>query len=276
MKIAIERSGLYRPICWLALMDADGIVDLVIRRHEESSSEPIQVLSDLRLEPMLNYSGKMARKAYQGYRKSWHATRKYCGILDFRIIDPTGKMEHSQLLSRSLGKIPIDSLRRVYDGEDPFKLGLSDVQLGLMCDIQCSFAEQEINWGIHDFQLRTHFGYPEMRETHLSNAVPRDFFMLFFERCMSEIDSGASIEESLRRISDPRYRASFVASKMVLMPPIKGSGNGRKIDPEFRPFLRSEALGGASPWVEPFLGRISDLCEDRGASPYWERAHSNH
>ena len=254
-------------------MDAEGMIDHVISKHENGSSEPINILSDLRLEPMLDYSGKMARKAYQGYRKSWHATRKYCGILDFRIMDPTGKMEHSQLLSRSLGKIPIDSLRRVYDGEDPFDLGLSEVQLELMCDIQCSFAEQEINWGIHDFQLRTHFGYPEMREDHLRNAVPRDFFMLYFEKCMSEIGAGASIEESIGRVSDPRYRASFVASKMVLMPPIKGSGNARRIDPDFRPFLRSEIIGGTRPWVEPFLDRIGELCEARGASPYWERAH---
>ena len=147
---------------------------------------------------MLDYSGKMARKAYQGYRKKWHEGRNYVGLLDFRIMDPTGKMEHSKLLARSIGRVPIEALREIYDGADPTILGLSKPQLALASDIQCSFAEQEINWGIREFQLRTHFGYPEMKAEHLRNAVPRDFFMMYFERCNAEILRGSSIESALR------------------------------------------------------------------------------
>ena len=254
-------------------MRADEIINAIISRHEEGSPEPIPILDDLRLEPMLDYGGKMARKAYQSYRKNWHKDRQHVGILDFRIMDPTGKMEHSQLLARSVGEVPIEALREVYDGGDPFDLGLSDKQLALACDIQCSFAEQEVNWGVHDFQLRTHFGYPGMRVEYLRNAVPRDFFMLYFERCDSEVGAGSRIEESLRLVSEPQYQESYVASKMVLMPPISGSGDGRRIRGDFLPYLRSANFEGVRPWIEPHLGRIGELCENRGVSPYWKRTY---
>jgi len=249
------------------------IIKSVISRHEDGSPEPIPILNDLRLEPVLDYGGKMARKAYQSYRKNWHKDRQHVGILDFRIMDPTGKMEHSQLLARSVGRVPIEALREVYDGADPLDLGLSGEQLELVSDIQCSFAEQEVNWGVHDFQLRTHFGYPEMRADHLRNAVPRDFFMLYFERCDSEIRAGASIEEALRIVSEPQYQESYVASKMVLMPPISGSGDDRRIRGDFLPYLRSANFEGVRPWIEPHLGRIGELCEDKGVSPYWKRTY---
>jgi hypothetical protein len=253
-------------------LDSNLMIETIISRHENRDSTAIQVCENLHLEPMLGYSGKMARKAYQGYRKKWHEGRKYVGLLDFRIMDPTGKMEHSKLLARSIGRVPIEALREIYDGADPTSLGLSKPQLALASDIQCSFAEQEINWGIREFQLRTHFGYPEMKAEHLRNAVPRDFFMMYFERCTAEILGGSSIESALRRVSDPQYQESFVASKMVLMPPIVGSGNSRRIMPDFLPFLRSSCLGGAEPWIDLHLDRISDLCDKSGISPYWQRA----
>ncbi|SVA59001.1 uncharacterized protein METZ01_LOCUS111855, partial [marine metagenome] len=63
---------------------------------------------------MLGYSGKMARNAYWGHKKKWHQSRKYVGLLDFKVMDPTGKMEHSELLARSIGIVPIDAVRGVY------------------------------------------------------------------------------------------------------------------------------------------------------------------
>ena len=56
-------------------------------------------------------------------------------------MDPTGKMEHSKLLSRSLGKVKIESIRAVYDGDDPFEITDGE-ELELLCDIQCSLIEQ--------------------------------------------------------------------------------------------------------------------------------------
>ena len=174
-------------------MKAEEIIDLVIQRHENEDSSIIPICKGLHLEPMLNYTGKMARNAYWQYKKNWHKDRKYVGILDHKIMDPTGKMEHSQLLARSLGKVRIESIRAVYDGEDPFEITVNQEELELLCDIQCSLIEQEVNWGVHDFQQRTHFGYPEMNIDYMRNAVPRDFFLLFFERCNALMKQGMII-----------------------------------------------------------------------------------
>jgi hypothetical protein len=253
-------------------MNASKLIELIIDRHESNDSNDIIVHKTLRLEPVLDYGGKMARKAYQTYRKNWHTERRFCGFLDFKIMDPTGKMEHSQLLARSIGLVPIEAIRYVYDGGDPYDLELSDEQLALACDIQCSFMEQEVNWGIHPFQLRTHFGYPDMVDDTLRNSVPRDFFMMFFERCDEAIRNGSSVSDVLRLI-DEHYEHSYVASKMVIMPPISGGGNNRKIKKEWLPYVRSAQNINSESWITPHLGRILPLIESRGVSPHFEKTY---
>ena len=255
-------------------MNASELIELIIERHEQNDANDIIVHNTLRLEPVLDYGGKMARKAYQTYRKNWHTNRKYCGFLDFKIMDPTGKMEHSQLLARSIGLVPIEAIRHVYDGGDPYELDLTDEQLALTCDIQCSFMEQEVNWGIYPFQLRTHFGYPSMKDDVLRNSVPRDFFMMFFERCDEAILNGSAVADALQLI-DEHYEHSYVASKMVIMPPISGSGDNRKIKKEWIPYVRSNQIPNVSSWITPHLGRILPLIESRGVSPYFEKAYGN-
>ena len=252
-------------------MKAHEIIDLIIKRHENSDNSVISICNDLHLEPMLNYTGKMARNAYWQYKKKWHKDRKFVGILDHRIHDSTGKMEHSELLSRSLGRVDIESIRSIYDGEDPFEITDNEEELELLCDIQCSLIEQEVNWGVHEFQQRTHFGYPEMNVDYMRNAVPRDFFLLFFERCNDLISQGLSVQESLEIVAQPQKKHSTVASKIVLMPPRVGSAPNVRISKEFLPFLRSRNIGGAEPWINPFLDRISKLCLEQGNNPYWEK-----
>ena len=253
-------------------MKAAEIIDLVINRHENGDDSIIPICEGLHLEPMLNYSGKMARNGFfPVYKRNWHKERKYIGILDHKIMESTGKMEHSRLLARSLEKVSLDTIRSIYDGEDPNDLDLEDEELMLISDIQCSFIEQEVNWGMHDFQQRTHFGYPEMNTDYLRNAVPRDYFMLYYERCNSLIDTGLSIADSLRIVADPLREHSFGAGKVVLMPPRTGTAPNVKIKADFLPFLRSKNIGGTEPWINPFLSRISKLCLIQGPSPYWER-----
>ena len=253
-------------------MKPEELIEIIIERFENNSPETISILDELYLEPVLNYGGKMARKGYQTYRKNWHQDRKFVGILDFKIMNRLGKMEHSRLLERSIGKVEIEDLREIFDGGDPFDLGLSLENLELLSEIQCSFLEQEVNWGTESFQLRTHFGYPEMKNESLKNAVPRDFFMMYFERCNFEIENGSSIDQALKIVSEPQYQQSFVANKMVLMPPITGSGNNRRINSDFLPFLRSNNIGGVDLWINPFVNRINDLCQEVGISPYWNKA----
>jgi len=134
--------------------------------------------------------------------------------------------------------------------------------------------EQEVNWGIYPFQLRTHFGYPSMKDDVLRNSVPRDFFMMFFERCDEEIKNGSSVAEALRLI-DEHYEHSYVASKMVIMPPIGGSGDGRKIKKEWIPYVRSHQTSNVSSWITPHLGRILPLIESRGVSPHFEKTYGD-
>ncbi len=251
-------------------MKAAEIIDLIINRHENGDNSIISICEGLYLEPMLNYSGKMARNGFfPVYKRGWHKERKYIGILDHKIMDSTGKMEHSELLARSLEKVSLTSIRSIYDGSDPYELNIGDEEIALISDIQCSFIEQEVNWGIHNFQQRTHFGYPEMNTDYLRDAVPRDYFMLYYERCHSLIDSGVSVSDSLRIVADPQKAHSFGAGKIVLMPPRTGSAPNVKIRPSFLPFLRSKNIGGAEPWINPFLNRISKLCLKLGPSPYW-------
>ena len=139
-------------------MKAEEIIDKIIFHHENKNPKSIRIHDNLHLEPMLNYSGKMARNAYLDYGYKWNQNRRFCGILDFRIMDETGKMEHGELLARSLGLVSLDIMRDVYDGKDPFKMNLTEKQLSVVCDIQASMIEQEVNWGTNEFQKKNSFG----------------------------------------------------------------------------------------------------------------------
>ena len=48
-------------------MNASELIELIIDRHEQNDGNDIIVHKTLRLEPVLDYGGKMARKAYQTY-----------------------------------------------------------------------------------------------------------------------------------------------------------------------------------------------------------------
>ena len=96
--------------------------------------------------------------------------------------------------------------------------------------------------------------------------------MMFFERCDEEIKNGSSVAEALRLI-DEHYEHSYVASKMVIMPPIGGSGDGRKIKKEWIPYVRSAQMNNVESWITPHLDRILPLIESRGVSPHYEKTY---
>ena len=255
-------------------MKADEIIELIISRHENKDDTSITLYSDLYLEPMLNYSGKMARKAYWGFSsKPFHKDRYYCGILDFRIMNNSGKMEHFGLIERVLPILKIEDIRRIFDGEDPEILGQSEEELVLLSEIQCSFLEQEVNWGPHDFQLRTFFGLETIEDPMLSNAVPRDFFMCYLEKSFEVYNQDKSVEMAMKSI-DEHYELSEVANKSVMKPPKQGSGRKVRIKPEYRDYIYSNTTSTSEPWIQPFLSRIKQLCLKDGVSPYWEKAYS--
>ena len=55
----------------------------------------------------------------------------------------------------------------------------------LLSEIQCSFLEQEINWGPHDFQLRTFFGLDSIDDPP---AMVTDFLCVTLRRALMNIN----------------------------------------------------------------------------------------
>ena len=85
---------------------------------------------------------------------------------------------------------------------------------------------------------------------------------------------GMSVEESLKLVADPQKEYVYTAMKIVLMPPRIGSAPNVRLREEFLPYLRSDNIGGAEPWITPFLGRIEKLCERKGPSPYFTKTYN--
>jgi len=257
-------------------MNAHEIIELIISRHEDGSSDSIPIYGKLELEPTLNYSGKMARKAYWGFsRKPFHEGRLHCGILDFKIMNNSGKMEHFGLVERILSTLKIDWIREVYNEGDPLTIqGIKDSELVLLSEVQCAFLEQEVNWGPHGFQLRTFFGLDTIEDELLRNSVPRDFFMVFIEKCFAVLDAGGSIEDALMAI-DNHYERSEVAEKLVLKPPKAGSGKKTRLIDQYRKHVYRNNGDISVPWIDSHLLRINQLCEKKGTSPHWNRTYSN-
>ena len=113
-----------------------------------------------------------------------------------------------------------------------------------------------------------------MKRDYMRKAVPRDFFLLFFERCDALIKQGMSVEESLEMVAEPQKQESRTAMKIVLMPPRVGSAPNVRLREDFLPYLRSDRIGGADLWITPFLERIERLCERKGPSPYFTKTYS--
>ena len=81
-------------------MKASEIIELIIERHENNDKTPINLYGGLYLDPMLDYSGKMDRKAYWGFsRKPFHKDRTVLRHFDRRIMNNSGKWNISNSLS---------------------------------------------------------------------------------------------------------------------------------------------------------------------------------
>jgi hypothetical protein len=74
---------------------------------------------------------------------------------------------------------------------------------------------------------------------------------------------------------DEHYQFAEVANKTVMKPPKEGSGRRSRILPEYRSYIYSNNSKNSVSWIEPYLGRISALCREKGTSPYWDRAYNS-
>ena len=86
-------------------------------------------------------------------------------------MDNSGKMEHYALIERILPILDIEDIRKVFQGSDPEELGRNEEETVLLSEVQCSFLEQEVNWGPHSFQLRTFFGLNSVDDLLFKNAA---------------------------------------------------------------------------------------------------------
>lgn len=94
-------------------MDAHSLIDRILEAHEEGQDE-IGICDSLILEPQLNYSGKMARDAYKGWRRFANEGAIYAGILDFKVMIEGEDMEHKFLVESAVVNLTRDTIRDVH------------------------------------------------------------------------------------------------------------------------------------------------------------------
>ena len=129
-------------------------------------------------------------------------------------------MVHEELLSILTCRVPIEYIRHVHQGNDPMEFDLKDEQVRTLLNrIQAGFVEQELNWGDENFQLWTYFGNGNAKDALLRSSAPRDFQMVYVERChheheVNELDEDALMEPVLK----PFIKVIREAGNKVLFP----------------------------------------------------------
>lgn len=211
-----------------------------------------------------------------------HANRRFVGLLDFQIIDPLwiddkGKMSHPDLLRNVLRLLTEDDVRNIHYGHAINELGLTEEQIPAAANLLCAFIEQEVNWGIYNFQLHTHFGSTEFMWSHpkkceyLSNAVPRDYFcshiLYLFGRL--DADPNLDIESLLNEFFRMNLKETGATKNPTIQPPFDSSRE--HIKKNYRQYMLSYQDDLVVRWIDPFLDRISQLLKSVGPNHLWGR-----
>jgi len=256
------------------------VISALILAHLKFDDSNIKLHEGLHLEPMINHRGKMSVSAYRmSYRNAWkkwrrftNANRPFVGILDFKIIDPNGKMEHDILLREVMTLLTAEHVRDLYYGRAPGELDLDEEQMVVATNLMCSFIEQEVNWGVHHFQLHTNFGSTEFNRIkceYLENAVPRDYFcshiLYLFDQM--ECNPGQKVDLLVDEFLLKWLTGSPNANKRIIRYPVRKES----VMPSHREFMLSHEDEAVRPWIESHLGEISRVCEVVGKNPRWDR-----
>lgn len=250
-------------------MDAHDLIERILDAHEHDDDSMVSLRPALTLEPQLDYSGKMAERAYIGRRRHWRKKRPYIGILDFRIFVEGKKLEHGRNVIRpAVVELSIDNIRLIHEGADPERLqGLSESHKSVASCIQAAFVEQELNWGEEDFQLRTYFGRTDTKDDLLRMAAPRDYQMVFIEKCDAEVKSkGKEKFDAVNEVLERYRRYSGEAGGEVIMPPLDSK---KRVEEEFRPYMPpSIRRKSTEKWIEPHVERVREMCRRKGTNPH--------
>jgi hypothetical protein len=207
----------------------EDVARLVLEAHE-AKARRLTSLDGFVLEPQLGYSGLMAKGAYKGWKRDKHRTRPKVGCFDFKILRLDGTEEkpmvHPTVISDASGVLQLETLERIFQGEDPDRLGLPGEESLVATEVQLAMLEQEVNWGDEVFQSWTLFPPSEGRR-------PRDYIMAYLRRLCEEPGYLEKVE---------RMRAAS-GTRGVLPPPrLK----------EWRPFIEPRD-SDARPWLNGVL-----------------------
>ncbi|NMX22049.1 hypothetical protein C5S30_06390 [ANME-1 cluster archaeon GoMg4] len=127
--------------------------------------ERINITPDIQIE-FRGYEGLVAQKAWdQQWKIIKHKHRPKIGLFDFRLLFNGTPPDHSQILKSTVQELTKDALEDIYDGKSPEEISCECENI--LHQIQLLFLEQEINYGVEEFQAFTHF------------QAPRDFFMAY-------------------------------------------------------------------------------------------------
>jgi len=254
-------------------METIQFIERILTAHEQADDTPIEISGNLRLLPQIDYSGKMARDAYRGWRWFKHRERLYAGIFDFKIMIGEEGMEHEKLMHEVVSTLPIEAVRKVHSGEDPMEInGLNSTQRNVASHIQAGFIEQELNWGEEPFQSWTYFGDSTKKDELLRSAAPRDYLMVYIEKCIGDASSsGTGIEEAFKKTVLPYITYSEGARNSIVDIPI--DRKRKQVFDDFRGYMPSAITGRLTrKWVVPHLERAMAYCTHKGPNP-WHPHH---
>jgi len=204
------------------------------------------------LELQLDYSGLMAKGAYMGWKRDKHESRRKVGCFDFKIFRSDGPeerpMAHPTVISDATGNLQRETLESVFEGKDAGRLGLSEAESMLACEVQLAMLEQEVNWGDEGFQSWTLFPPSKGKR-------PRDFIMAYLRRLCDEPGYLRTVEKT-RAASGTRG----------VLPPPRAKKWGVYLEP---------AGSSLRPWLEgDLLDSFKRVAEKLPDNPYYASAYA--
>lgn len=256
-----------------SVLKADDLIEAILLAHENHVGVPIVSCGEVTLHPMRSYSGTAATDAFGLWMRGFNKGRKYAGLFDFTIHFRGNGISHKpDVIRPAVCSLPLEAVRKVHEGLDPASIGgLNSNQVGLACCIQAAFAEQEVNWGEEIFQQRTYFGRVDMTDRRLKESAPRDYLMVYIERCAHEAKKPGSIpEDVVKKLA--KLVKTGKRSKNVRLPIKKGAKNpkDRPIEPAFGPFLPSVICGKPIPkWIDSHLQHARKIVAASPESQYY-------
>ena len=232
-------------------MKPEEIAKLILEGHR-TKQEDIFDVQGFRLDLQLDYSGLMAKGAYNGWKRRRNHGRRKVGCFDFQIYRIDGPQEvpmsHVRLVKRAPVDLTIEQIEEVFVGNDPKEVGQGHDEMIALQEAQLAMLEQEINWGDESFQSWSRFPPSERKR-------PRDYLMAYFRRIFKEPDL-------LERIEKMKAASGTWG---VLPPPVEKK--------EWRDYLEPPSPN-LKPWIDgKLLEQFREVSEQMPDNPYYKLAY---